>query len=151
MGFIFKLEALLKQRSREKEQAQSAYAKAQRNVNEKMKEIDCVYTTMQNTREEGVRVSVNGTSQHGFYSMSESYLVGAKTKVEMLKAEARELMIIAEDKHEALVEVTRDFKIIEKLKEKRKKEYQLALKKRREKATEELNIMRFKRAKNAGI
>lgn len=145
MKFKFKFEILLKQRKRLMEQAQVDYAEAQSLVDKKMQQINEKFAAIQKTRNNIFESKSGAKNQAAIFVSGEEFIVGAGRQIDIYRAEARELMAIAEDKHARLVDRTKDYKIIEKLKEKKKAEYKKERARKEQKNLEDINIMRFGR------
>lgn len=125
MGFKFSLEAVLKYRQRLEELAQREFAEAQSNVDECLKRIEQMYQRMDEVREEVLAAQKMGTGgKIEEIREMEHFLTGHQIRIEAVRREARVLLQIAEEKHEALIAAARDKKMLVKLKEKKKAEYQ---------------------------
>jgi len=125
MAFRFNLESVLKHRKRLEEIAQREYAEAQNNVDECLRKIEDMYKRMDEVREEVLRAQKEGGagSIEQIREM-EHFMGGQKIRIEALRQAARVLLQIAEEKQEALIAAARDKKMLLKLKEKKKSEYQ---------------------------
>ncbi len=148
MGFRFGLEAVLKHRKRLEEAAQREFIEAQAAVEECLRRIEAMYERMDEVREEILEAQRQGSSEHlERIREMESFLVGEKIRVERLRLQARELLMIAEAKQEALIEAARDHKILAKLKERRMAQYTERLRQIEAKELDDLTNMRFARRK----
>lgn len=125
MGFKFSLDAVLKHRKRLEEVAQREFAEAQAAVDECLKKIEAMYK-----RSDEVRGEIHGAQTSGAASSVENirememFLAGQKIRIETLRQHARALLQVAEQKQEALILAARDKKTLEKMKEKRKADYE---------------------------
>ena len=71
-----------------------------------------------------------------------SFITGQKIRIENSRAKARELMLVAEEKHEALIEKMQAHKMIERLKEKKKEEHKIEMRKKLAKQLDDITLMR---------
>ncbi len=124
MGFKFNLEAVLKYRGRIEEAAQREFAEAQARVDAVLRELEAMYTRIDEVREE-----ISGTQKDGSAKDLESvrqmedFLIGHKIRIEHKRQDARELLLVAEQKQEELIKAAQERKILVKLKDKRLVEY----------------------------
>jgi flagellar protein FliJ len=125
MAFKFNLESVLKHRKRLEELAQREYAEAQANVDECLRKIEGMYKRLDEVRIEIQQAQSNGTA-HKVQEIREmeQFIGGQKIRIEALRQAARILLQIAEEKQEALIAAARDKKMLVKLREKKKVEYQ---------------------------
>jgi flagellar protein FliJ len=143
MAFRFNLEAVLKHRKRLEEAAQREFAEAQDAVDQCLKKIEGMYT-----RIDEVRVDIaNQQDSTGHDKITaiqemEHFISGHKIRIERLRLEARELLMVAEQKQEALIHAAREKKIMVKLKEKRLQEYKEWLRKLEAKELDDQNMIR---------
>lgn len=143
MSFRFGLETVLKHRKRLEDVAQKDYAEARQAVEDCLKAIEAIYLRMDEVREEIFKAQQVGTREKLQEIMEmETFLQGAKIRVETLRLHARQLLIVAEEKQEALVFAAKEKKVLVTLKEKRLSEYQNWLKEIEMKNTDEQNMMR---------
>jgi flagellar export protein FliJ len=61
----------------------------------------------------------------------------------LAREKARELMAVAEEKHEILIEASQAFRILEKLKEKKREEFKIQYNKKQAKEQDDITIMRM--------
>lgn len=146
--FRFGLESVLKHRKRLEEVAQREFAEAQGAVDECLGEIERMYQRMDEVREEIMSAARIGTpSKLEEIREMETFITGHKIRIERLRLKARELLQVAEEKHEALIVAARERKIMTKLKEKRFAEYQVWLKQVEAKALDDVTMVRTARRK----
>ncbi len=125
MAFKFNLESVLKHRKRLEELAQREYAEAQANVDECLRKIEGMYKRLDEVRIEIQQAQSNGTGQKiEEIREMEHFMIGQKIRIEALRQAVRLLLEIAEEKQEALIAAARDKKMLVKLREKKKMEYQ---------------------------
>lgn len=124
MGFKFSLDGVLKHRKRLEEVAQREYAEAQAAVDECLKKIEAMYKRSDEVREEifGAQTSGASSSVENIREM-ELFLAGQKIRIETLRQHARALLLVAEEKQEALIQAAQDKKALEKMREKRKAQW----------------------------
>lgn len=144
MKFRFRLDSILNHRETLKSEAQRVWMEAQNKVDECLEQIQFMYTQMDETRATIAQKEKAGIShQSAHFLTGNEFLQGQKVKIERKRQEARELMSIAEQKRELLVEATQQVEVLKKLKEKKKIEF---LKKKKVKEIKELDdlvTMRF--------
>lgn len=149
MAFKFGLEPVLKHRKRIEEMAQREFAEAQSAVDECLSNIEKMYQRMDEVRAEILHAQNQGTSTKiNEICEMEQFLKGHKIRVEAMRLKARELLQIAEQKQEALLEAAKEKKVLAKLREKKFFEYQEWLRKIEAKALDDITMMRHGWGKN---
>lgn len=148
MAFRFGLNTVLKHRQRMEDVAQREYAEAQAAVDECLRAIEDMYRRMDEVREEILVAQQKGDGHHLHQIVEmEGFLSGQKVRIERLRLKARDLLVVAEEKQEALIEAAREKKILAKLKEKRFAEYKERLTRLENKEMDDLTNMRTARRK----
>jgi flagellar export protein FliJ len=142
MKFNFRLKTLMKQRKVEQDVAQREYSEAQHNVTLQLTKIRSLYDESDFTRFKKQEAQKNGTVTSTDLNHMEEFIEGTKVRIKLAREEARELMAIAEEKHEILAEKAKDHKVMEKLQEKRLSEFKKAKNKRMHRQLDDLMIMR---------
>lgn len=144
MAFKFSLDSVLKHRKRLEEAAQREYAEAQAAVDECLKKIELMYQRSDEVREE-ILAAQNSGAGHSVEHIREMelFIGGQKIRIETLRQHARELLMIAEQKQEALILAAQEKKTMVKLKEKRKAEYENWLKQVEAKEQDDMTTVRF--------
>lgn len=137
------METLLKHRKNLKNEAQKHFFEAQTGANEALNKIESMYKKIDELRLQVEELTQQGGELAKDVVQIYEFIELQKLKIEMKKVEARELLSVAEEKKELLIEATRDHKIILKLKEKRKAEHLLKIKKQEQKKLDENSIIRF--------
>lgn len=146
MAFQFSLNTVLKHRKRLEDVAQREYAEAQQAVNECLTAIENMYRRSDEVREEIAIEETRGTPESlKLIREMESFLGGQKIRIETLRMKARELLIVAEEKHEALIHASQERKVLTKLKEKKLAEYKARLEKLEAKELDDLTMVRVAR------
>lgn len=148
MAFRFGLNTVLKHRQRMEDVAQREFAEAQAAVDECLRTIEAMYQRMDEVREEIQAAQQKGDGHHlqQIHDM-ETFLSGQKVRIDRLRLKARELLVIAEEKQEILIEAAREKKILAKLKDKRFAEYKERLSRLENKEMDDLTNMRTARRK----
>lgn len=148
MPFRFGLNTVLKHRQRLEDVAQREFAEAQAAVDECLRAIEAMYQRMDEVREDISTAQKKGDGHHLQQIVEmEGFLNGQKLRIDRLRLKARELLVVAEEKHEALIEAAREKKILVKLKEKRFAEYKERLSRIEYKEMDDLTHTRTARRK----
>ena len=124
MRFKFSLDSVLKHRKRLEEVAQKEFAEAQANVEAAIHKIEGMYARMDEVREEIRQAQMcGGSADMEHIRGMEVFLLGQARRIEAARLGLRELMAIAEQKQELLIEAAKERKILDKLKERKKSEH----------------------------
>ena len=124
MAFKFNLETVLKHRTRLEEAAQREFAEAQQAVDQILNKIESMYTRLDEVREQIAQIQTKGQGDKiSEIREMESFIFGHKIRIDQERLKARELMIVAEEKQEALILAAREKKVLVKLKDKRLVEF----------------------------
>lgn len=148
MAFKFGLNTVLKHRQRLEDVAQREYAEAQAAVDECLRAIEAMYQRNDEVRDDIAAAQKKGSAEsvHQIRDM-ETFLGGQKIRIEHMRLKARELLVIAEIKQEALIEAAKEKKVLVKLKEKRFAEYKEWLARMETKEMDDMTSMRSARRK----
>jgi flagellar FliJ protein len=143
MAFRFGLNTVLKHRKRLEDVAQREFSEAQDAVDRCLNEIESMYRRIDEVRGEIAQLEKVGQPE----SLAEiqgmqNFIGGQKVRIERLRLQARELLQVAEEKHEALIAAAREKKILVKLKEKRFAEYKAWLQRVEAKELDDLTMVR---------
>lgn len=141
MKFKFKLEAVMKYRKVLLQEAQKEYFEAKSRLDECLAEINQMYEDMDTYRREIV-LAQQATTQPKALASMEVYIDGLKIKIERTRQRARELMMVAEDKQDVFIQRAKEFKMIEKLKLRRRHVFDEQSKKREQKQADDMQVMR---------
>lgn len=143
MKFKFSLDAVLKHRKRLEEVAQREFAEAQAAVDDCLRKIEAMYKRSDEVREEVLVAQKSGKSSsvESIREM-ELFLAGQKIRIETLRQHARELLQIAEQKQEALIQAAQDKKSLEKMKDKRKAEWEAWIRQIESKELDDMTTVR---------
>jgi len=148
MAFKFGLNTVLKHRQRLEDVAQREYAEAQAAVDECLRTIEAMYQRSDEVREDIAAAQKRGSAENLQQIRDmETFLGGQKIRIEQMRLKARELLVVAEVKQEALIEAAKEKKILVKLKEKRFAEYKEWLARMETKEMDDMTSMRAARRK----
>jgi flagellar FliJ protein len=145
MKFEFVYENLLKHKKTLEEVAQRAFAEAQAHLEEMKRELNRLYEQVDDSRKRASELEKIGGEQAASISVVNEFIVGQKIRIEMQREKMRFALQAAEAKQEELIMAVREFKTLEKLKEKKWKEFKAFLKKQELKFVDDLVTTRFKR------
>ncbi|MCB9025917.1 MAG: flagellar export protein FliJ [Bdellovibrionaceae bacterium] len=146
MKFKFPLQALLRHRERLEEMAKKEYMLAQNKVNETLGKINEMWEEIDNTRKNKIEEQHKGGTKGQLLASMDEFIVGHKIRVEREKVKLRELMLIAEEKKELLIEAAKEHKILQRLKEKMMEKHKIMIKKKEVKDIDDIVTTRFKRS-----
>ncbi|MBX3023127.1 MAG: flagellar export protein FliJ [Bdellovibrionales bacterium] len=125
MKFNFNLETVLKHRQRLEEAAQREFAEAQAAVNEVLQLIESMYQRMDEAREEILQAQKVGTPQKLEEARGlDEFVINQRRRIEYARLQARERMAVAEEKQELLITAAQEKKVLVKLKERRRREFE---------------------------
>lgn len=147
MTFKFSFESLLKHRRRLEDEARREYLEAQARVDEKLAEIRRMYDQVDQTRQTIHSIEeMCGKGDVTRISGGHEFIQGQAIRIERERKVVRELISVAEEKQAYLVEVARETKVLEKLKEKRWEKYKADRRRKEALRLDEMITMRFKRS-----
>lgn len=142
MKFRFKFAPVEKHRKILVDLARKEYLDAQAKVDDKLAEIKGYYTSIDNARDRAVSAQVEGGKRAAELVQIEEFIKGQEVRIERARREARELMSVAEEKHEILIERVRDHKAMLKLRERHFEEFRRTRKKLAQKEVDDQMVMR---------
>ena len=143
MKFRFRLETVMRQRRAERDAAQRVYAEAQAKLQAQLSLIQQMYSELDNAREmSDQKVALPGAKSTDLVQIAD-FVEGQKVRIRLAREKARELMAVAEEKHEILIEASQAFRILEKLKEKKREEFKIQYNKKQAKEQDDITIMRM--------
>ncbi len=145
MNFKFSYQHLLEYRKRLEELAQRDYIIAQKDLDQAEIELENMYQQIDDSRQRARLLEVTGGKQAPSLALIDDFINKHKIRIEIQRKKIRELQQVAELKQQALVSAAKEYKILEKLKEKRLVEFKDSVKKREMKKVDELVTTRFKR------
>jgi flagellar FliJ protein len=141
--FRFRLETVLRQRKIEQDLAQKDHAEAAAAVRDQLAKIKRLYSRIDDARLRAENIQKQGGTCLSDLQALEAFIVGQKQRIVKERQVARELMAVEEEKHDVLVECNKAFKILEKLKEKKKLEFKVEKNKKEVKRADDIVTMRF--------
>jgi flagellar FliJ protein len=145
MAFQFKLEKILLHRKNIENLARKEFLEATNILNSEKTKLENYYQAI-----EDARASACQTQSKGGVQAAESlcqihdFIKGTEILIERQRFIIREKVKIVEDKQEILREASIEYKMIERLKEHKKDDYRLNMKKLEEKKLNDLTTTRFK-------
>ena len=128
MKWNFRFKSLLKVRKIITDQAMTDYAAAQSELNVGLKDLDRLYTEVDENYKKTQAQREKGGLASAILKTHDEFFAGQLVRIERQKEKVRQLQQVAEEKHVILVEKSVDQKSIERLEEKDK---ELFLKERR--------------------
>lgn len=146
MKFQFRMQTVLKQRERERDQARFDYLSARQMLDECMVELDDMYKKVDESRAE-IHKHQTSLDQNSVSSIVylESYISGVNLKIKNKRLQARELIRLVEDKLEILTEANQNVKSLEKYRDKKFEEWKQQQNKLENKKNQDLMIMKYGR------
>lgn len=148
MKFNFKLEPVLKHRQMKEDIAKKEYAEAEQKVQQSLTIINGYYDQIEELRNLNANKQKNGGNVSAYMDLNIEMIEGTKKKIEKEKQKVRELMQIAEEKKEIMIEARQEKRVIESLKNKRFEEYKKYRKKLEQKQIDEMVSQRYARLIN---
>lgn len=145
MKFSFSYQKLLDHRKTVEEVARKEYMVARAAVDAAEDELRGMYNDIAESRRRAGRLEVQGGAQGPSLSLISEFIDGQKVRIERQRLKIRELLAVAEQKQDILVEAAREHKTLQKLKERRLKEFKRLVKKKELKEIDEIVTTRFKR------
>ena len=142
MKFTFAFEKLLKHKHTLEDMAHRDWATAQRAVDEALKQIESYFVQIEEARTRNSRLELGGQASGPQLAQTDEFIKGQKLRIEFARVKARQLMTVAEEKHEALIEAAKERKTLERLRERRLEDYKLKRKKMELKSVDDMVTMR---------
>ena len=146
MAFKFKFEALQRHRKTLRDLAQRDFADAQAAASEQMQFIEALYQQIDLSNEKSIEIRNTVPVDMEQLKSIEEFVELQKIKIEQEREKARELLSIAEEKQEALVEKAQEYKVVEILREKEHKKYLEKVKHIESQEMDDMNLMRHSRS-----
>ncbi|MCB0350204.1 MAG: flagellar export protein FliJ [Bdellovibrionales bacterium] len=144
MKFKFRLDTILRHRKIEQDLAQKEFSIAQQAVRDQLAHIKKLYASIDDSRAQIEAIQAAGGACSSQINSIELFIEGQILIIARERQRARELMQIEEEKHEVLVLKMQDFKVLEKMKEKKKEEFRKIKNKKIQKNIDDMVTMRFK-------
>lgn len=143
MKFVF--EKLMEHRKHLEELAMRDLYEAQSAVDDAQGVLDALFASIQRARETMGEIGRKGGLIGDQLLIIESFIAAQKRKIIEQREIIKRLLEKVNEKRDELVARARDFKVLEKLKEKQAKRERAALKKREFKQIDNMVVMRFSR------
>jgi flagellar FliJ protein len=143
MGFKFSLETVLRHRKRLEDEAQRAFSEARQKLEDAKRHLEFLYSQVDRSREEIASLQNSGEA-HSVSSIleREAFIRGQALRIKNHREAMRSLQQDLEEKQEALVLALRERKTLEKLKEKKKREYDMEVARKEALFLDEIATMR---------
>lgn len=144
MKFRFPLQKVLDHRKTIENLAQKEFQEAQAELVRREEELHAMIAQLHEARLEAGRVqeSARGAAPERLKQIHE-FTVLQDVRIERQKTKVKEAENLVEEKREILRQKVVDFKIMERLKERRREEYVRERKLEEQKETDEINVLRF--------
>lgn len=147
MKFVFRLEAVLKQRQQVEAEAQREYLQAKAQLDECLERIEVCYRDIRQTRQQIAEAEKSArVGSLDWIQQAESYMKGLEIKIHRERQTAREHMMEVEAKQEVLVEAAKERKAMDVLRERKWQEHRVLLRKMESKELDDISVMRAKRS-----
>ena len=145
MKFKFPLQKVLQHRKILEDLAQKDFQEAQAALNLETQKLQDMKDAVIAARDQAFRRQSEGGKASPDLSMVHEFIKGQDIRMERQKERIQECERLVENLREILRQKAIDCKIIEELKEKQFKEYKIERRKREQKITDDMNLMRFRR------
>lgn len=145
MKFQFSMEKVLNHRVRLEELAQKDFQEALDRLNQEIDRLNKMDEAVTTAHGEAFRLQSEGGAAGPGLGQVYEFLKGQDVRRERQKEKIKECESLVESLREILRQRAVDVKIIEELKEKKREEFKLEQKKREQKITDDMNVMRFGR------
>lgn len=144
MAFQFRLEKVLEYRHRLEKEAQKRYYEAQAATEVEREKLKAFYQSIDQARGRAQELLSIGGSSDLMYSLqdTEVFIKGQYIRIERQRLQLREAKQREEMEQEKLIAAMKDRKILEKLREQKKKEYEEKRGYEAAKAADDMNVIR---------
>jgi len=142
MKFNFRLDTLMRHRKLLRDEAQREFQDAQNAVQKQLALIKSMYQELDNARFGAEKIQKQGGSCLPQLVQIEEYIEGQKIRIQQARQKARELLQVAEQKQEILIEKMQEHKVLEKLKEKQAASHRKEVSKRERINSDDMVLMR---------
>ena len=144
MKYQFSLESVLKHRKNIEVIAQREFFEAQSAVEKGLSELSGLYDIVEMARQSISEIQTKGGRCSEVLQKYEVMIEGMRIRIETKRKEVRELIKISDEKREILIEAAKEFKVLEKLKEKEFEKVKKIEKTKEVKRADDIVTMRFK-------
>lgn len=145
MKFKFAFEKVLKHRKTLEEVAQTEYLEALADLNQEVDKLNQLQATLEESRRFSFETQNSGGQAGSALSQVFDFQKGQDVRIERQRKVIGEHEIKVEKLQEILRLKAIDYKIIDKLKGKKKEEFRVQENKKDQKRIDDLNVMRFKK------
>lgn len=145
MRFKFPFDKLLAHKKTVEDAARRDWSEAQAAVDASNRELSEMYAQIDHSRARLGQLESNGGPLGPALAHIDEFIQGQKIRIERHRVRLRELMAEAERRHEIVVEIAKERKTLEKLRERRLDEFKVRQEREEQKQVDELVVTRFKR------
>ncbi len=149
MKFRFAYEHLLKHKKRLEELAAREFAEAQHQVDLANQKLRLMFEQIEESRKRALDLTNEGGRKSGALAQIDEFINGHKIRIDLQRQVIRQLHLEAERTQDALIEAAKEYKTLQKLRERRLDEFKHLVKKHELKQVDELVTTRFKREENS--
>ncbi len=150
MKFKFSLQGLMRHRKNLEEMARRNFSEAKSVSDGHLKSLEEMHDSTDKARDYTGDALSEQVSDPASLQLAHEFIEGNKIRIERKKVDFRESLATTEKKQEELVAAAKETKILEKLREKRLKEFKQKIRKAERKAIDELVVQRHGRGKANG-
>lgn len=144
MSFKFKFDNLLKYRRQLEDSAKLDYIKAKTKVEESLQAVEDMYNRIDEIRSSIGKSQKDGGEISGQVVHAYEFIEGQKVNIQNRRVIIREEMQVSEEKWEIFSYATKERKILEKLKDRKFQFYKTVMKKREQRYSDDLVVMRHR-------
>ncbi len=148
MKFNFPFETILKQKVLQEDVSKRDFHTAEDEVRISKNKIKDLWDIINLTRKKLTESQHSGEGKASIWASFDEFINGTKLKIERENKRLRDLIAVAEEKREILIEFSKERKILDRLKVKAKIKYKKARQKKEIKLLDELITTRFGRTKD---
>lgn len=147
MKFKFPFEAVMKERRIRRDQAERDYRASQAKVDEQKGILGSMKGSLGEALDGVQQVRSGGGKLGSALKSYQEFIEGQKIRIQRQIKTIKGLEEIADEKRNILVEVAKDLKILEKLKEKKYNQFKVEMRKKEMKFIDEISITRAARGR----
>jgi flagellar protein FliJ len=148
LKFKFNLEKILTHRKNIENLAQKDFGEAQHLLNIEIEKINKMIRDVQDAQAERQQVTSTGGQVSGNLQQVHDFLIGQEIRINRQKETIKRHQSLVEEKRQILLNASKEYKIIEKLKEKRFHSFKQEANYREQVRADDLATMRFGRNKD---
>lgn len=144
MKFKFNLQKVLDYRKTKENLAEKEFREAQFLLNEEINKLNSMLNIKHQSRQRAFNIQHEGGNQAPqALQQVHDFVVGQDVRIEKQRAKVKEAEKLVEEKQEILRQISIEYKIMDKLKEKKKNEFKLEVEKIEQKEFDEMSVLRF--------